>query len=165
MADVTIKGNIGNDPELRFSSSGDPVLNFSLAENHNRKNQQTGQWENTGTTWRQVSVWGRGGLDPQHLHSVLKKGTPVIVTGSEQNREYTAKDGSLSHSLELTVHLLGIIPYAPKNTAPQPRQAPQGEYQQHPPQQKLPENPSADPWSNQAGGNYDWGTATDEQPF
>ena len=81
MADVTIHGNIGSEPELRFTGGGDPVLNFSLAENHNRKNQQTGQWEPIGTTWRKVTVWARNGLDPQHLSGVLKKGTPRETGG------------------------------------------------------------------------------------
>lgn len=169
MADVTIHGNIGSEPELRFTGGGDPVLNFSLAENHNRKNQQTGQWETVGTTWRKVTVWARNGLDPQHLSGVLKKGTPVIVAGPEQNREYTTRDGARGYSLEVTARLLGVIPYAPKNNAPQ---APQGGYQQQqqrPPQQgpvnqKLPENTGGDPWGQQAGGNYDWGASTEGEP-
>lgn len=169
MADVTIHGNIGSEPELRFTGGGDPVLNFSLAENHNRKNQQTGQWEPVGTTWRKVTVWARNGLDPQHLSGVLKKGTPVIVAGPEQNREYTTRDGGRGYSLEVTARLLGVIPYAPKNNTPQ---APQGGYQQQqqlPPQQgpvnqKLPENPGGDPWGQQAGGNYDWGASAEGEP-
>lgn len=173
MADVTIHGNIGSEPELRFTGGGDPVLNFSLAENHKRKNQQTGQWETVGTTWRKVTVWARNGLDPQHLSGVLKKGTPVIVAGPEQNREYTTRDGARGYSLEVTARLLGVIPYAPKNNAAQPPQAPQGGYQQQqqrPPQQqgpvnqKLPENPGGDPWGQQAGGNYDWGASVDGEP-
>ena len=155
MADVTIHGNIGSEPELRFTGGGDPVLNFSLAENHNRKNQQTGQWEPIGTTWRKVTVWARNGLDPQHLSGVLKKGTPVIVAGPEQNREYTTRDGARGYSLEVTARLLGVIPYAPKNNAAQPPQAPQGGYQQ---QQQRPQQqqgagepeaarePGRDPW-------------------
>lgn len=169
MADVTIHGNIGSEPELRFTGGGDPVLNFSLAENHNRKNQQTGQWETVGTTWRKVTVWARNGLDPQHLSGVLKKGTPVIVAGPEQNREYTTRDGGRGYSLEVTARLLGVIPYAPKNNAPQTPQGGYQQQQQRPPQQgpvnqKLPENPGGDPWGQQAGGNYDWGASVEGEP-
>lgn len=121
MADVTIHGNIGSEPELRFTGGGDPVLNFSLAENHNRKNQQTGQWETVGTTWRKVTVWARNGLDPQHLSGVLKKGTPVIVAGLEQNREYTTRDGGRGYSLEVTARLLGVIPTRRRTTRRRPR--------------------------------------------
>lgn len=162
MADVTIHGNIGSEPELRFTGGGDPVLNFSLAENHNRKNQQTGQWEPVGTTWRKVTVWARNGLDPQHLSGVLKKGTPVIVAGPEQNREYTTRDGGRGYSLEVTARLLGVIPYAPKNNAPQGGY--QQQQQQGPVNQKLPENTGGDPWGQQAGGNYDWGASVDGEP-
>ena len=93
------------------------------------------------------------------------------MAGQAVNREYTTRDGARGYSLEVTARLLGVIPYAPKNSAPQAPQAPQGGYQQQRPQQqrgpvnqKLPENPGGDPWGQQAGGNYDWGASTEGEP-
>ena len=121
MADITVVGNITN-PELKFTSSGKAVLNFSLAENHRRNNN--GTWEDDGTTWRKVSVWERAA---EVLADALEQGQRVIVVGQERLREFDAKDGSKGKSLELTARHVGIVPKAPQDGF---QQAPQGGYQQ-----------------------------------
>ncbi len=47
---VVISGNLTRDPDLRSTASGMPVLGFGVAVNDRRKNQQTGEWENTPTS-------------------------------------------------------------------------------------------------------------------
>ena len=105
MSDITTVGNVG-EPSLKFTPQGKPVLEFSLAENHSKKNQQGG-WDEDGTTWRRVTIWDK---KAEALAEVLKKGDRVIVTGSERLREYTAKDGTQGRSLEVTARDIGIIP-------------------------------------------------------
>ena len=107
MSDITVSGNIG-EPNLKFTNSGKAVLEFSLAENHSKKNQQGG-WDEDGTTWRRVTIWDK---KAEVLAEVLKKGDRVIVTGSERLREYTAKDGTQGRSLEVNARDIGIIPRA-----------------------------------------------------
>jgi single-strand DNA-binding protein len=110
MSDATVVGNIG-EPQLKFTPSGKPVLEFSLAENHSKKNQQGG-WDEDGTTWRRVSIWDK---KAEALAEVLKKGDRVIVTGSERMREYEAKDGTQGKSLEINARDIGIIPRQQQN--------------------------------------------------
>lgn len=105
MSDITVSGNIG-EPSLKFTNSGKPVLEFSLAENHSKKNQQGG-WDDDGTTWRRVSIWDK---KAEALAEVLKKGDRVLVQGQERLREYEAKDGTQGKSLEITAREIGIIP-------------------------------------------------------
>lgn len=104
MSDVTIVGNVG-EPSLKFTNSGKAVLEFSLAENHSKKNQQGG-WDDDGTTWRRVTLWDKKG---EALGNLLKKGDRVIVTGPERIREWEAKDGGKGQSLELNARDVGII--------------------------------------------------------
>ena len=168
MADITVVGNITN-PELKFTSNGKAVLNFSLAENHRRNNN--GTWEDDGTTWRKVAVWERAA---EVLADALEQGQRVIVVGQERLREFDAKDGSKGKSLELTARHVGIVPKAPQDGFQQPQQPQQGGYGQryagdHPGgpngyQQSATWTPSPGPATVQAGS---WaGTQPqDESPF
>jgi single-strand DNA-binding protein len=110
MSDITTVGNVG-EPSLKFTPQGKPVLEFSLAENHSKKNAQGG-WDEDGTTWRRVTIWDK---KAETLAEVLKKGDRVIVNGSERLREYTAKDGTQGKSLEINARDIGIIPRAQQN--------------------------------------------------
>jgi single-strand DNA-binding protein len=110
MSDITTVGNVG-EPTLKFTPQGKPVLEFSLAENHSKKNA-SGGWDEDGTTWRRVTIWDK---KAETLAEVLKKGDRVIVTGSERLREYTAKDGTQGKSLEVNARDIGIIPRNPQN--------------------------------------------------
>ena len=110
MSDITTVGNVG-EPALKFTPQGKPVLEFSLAENHSKKNTQGG-WDEDGTTWRRVTIWDK---KAETLAEVLKKGDRVIVNGSERLREYTAKDGTQGKSLEINARDIGIIPRAPRD--------------------------------------------------
>lgn len=105
MSDATVVGNIG-EPQMKFTPSGKAVLEFSLAENHSKKNQQGG-WDDDGTTWRRVSIWDK---KAEALAEVLKKGDRVIVTGQERMREWEGKDGSAGKTLEINARDIGIIP-------------------------------------------------------
>ena len=157
MADITVVGNITN-PELKFTSNGKAVLNFSLAENHRRNNN--GTWEDDGTTWRKVAVWERAA---EVLADALEQGQRVIVVGQERLREFDAKDGSKGKSLELTARHVGIVPKAPQDGFQQSQQggfqqAPQGGYQQ----QGQSQQPQQGSW----GSGGDWGAPQQrEVPF
>ena len=136
MTNVLVTGRVGTDPELRYTPSGAPVLNFQLAEDHRRYNEQTKEWEKQGTTWRSVSVWERGLMNPEYLHTVIAKGQPITVQGMERLREWETQDGTRGKTLELSASLVAVPLYPPRETngaAP----AQQGQYQA-PPQQAQP---------------------------
>jgi single-strand DNA-binding protein len=95
---IQIVGNLGRDPELRYTPSGRPVTEFSVAVNQSTKNQQTGEWVEA-TDWFRVSIWGDRG---ERAAENLRKGNRVLVDGRFRTREYEAKDGQRRMSLEIT---------------------------------------------------------------
>jgi single-strand DNA-binding protein len=97
MADITIPGNLTADPELRFTQGGQSVLNFTLAENHSKKDQ-SGQWVDDGTTFYRVAMWGKRA---ETLADHLSKGASVLVTGRFRGGEFTSKTGELVKTYEV----------------------------------------------------------------
>ncbi len=95
---IQIVGNLGRDPELRYTPNGRPVTEFSVAVNQSTKNQQSGEWIEA-TDWFRVSIWGDRG---ERLAETLRKGHRVLVDGRFRTREYEAKDGQKRISLEIT---------------------------------------------------------------
>ena len=111
MAFTTVVGNVG-DVQLKFTPNGKAVCEVSVAENHNRKNEQTGQWETESTTWRRVSFWEN---QAEAVAEQVQKGDRVIVTGDEKLREYERQDGSKGASLEMRGRHIGKVVMALQN--------------------------------------------------
>ena len=76
---VIIVGNLGGDPEMRYTPSGTPVTNFSVATNRRWTNQQGEQQEETA--WFRVSCWNRLA---ETTNQYLSKGRQVLVEGTLQ---------------------------------------------------------------------------------
>jgi single-strand DNA-binding protein len=95
---VMIIGNLGRDPEMRYTPNGRPVTEFSVAVNQSTKNQQTGEWVEA-TDWFRVTVWGDRA---ERTAEQLRKGNRVFVEGRFRTREYEARDGQKRVSLEIT---------------------------------------------------------------
>ncbi len=93
-----IIGNLGRDPEMRYTPNGRPVTEFSVAVNQSTKNQQTGEWVEA-TDWFRVTVWGDRA---ERTAEQLRKGNRVFVEGRFRTREYDARDGQHRVSLEIT---------------------------------------------------------------
>jgi single-strand DNA-binding protein len=95
---VSIIGNLGRDPEMRYTPNGRPVTEFSVAVNQSTKNQQTGEWVEA-TDWFRITVWGdRAERTAEQLH----KGSRVFVEGRFRTREFETRDGQKRTSLEVT---------------------------------------------------------------
>jgi len=60
-AKLMIIGNLGRDPEMRYTPSGRPVTEFSVAVSHRGKDAQSGEWVDQGTDWYRVTIWGERG--------------------------------------------------------------------------------------------------------
>jgi len=80
---ITVIGNVGRDPELRYANSGTAVLKFSIADNYGRD-------ENKKTSWHNVTVFGEMA---ENVGAVLSKGQRVIVIGRNEESEYTTREG------------------------------------------------------------------------
>ena len=105
MADntVTLVGNITDDPELRFTPSGRPVANFTVAVNRRWKNQD-GQWEDKLDGFFRCNVWAD---QAENAAESLQKGTRVLVTGRLQQRQWEDNDGNKRSAFEIQVDEVG----------------------------------------------------------
>lgn len=103
---ITLIGNLGNDPEMRYTPSGVPVASFNLAVNRSWTGQD-GQRQDK-TTWFRVSVWNK---QAEIVTQYLSKGRQVMVVGEvEEARVYTDREGNPRASLEVkaqSVRFLG----------------------------------------------------------
>jgi single-strand DNA-binding protein len=110
VAKVTLIGNLGRDPETRYTPSGTMNVQFSIAVSR-RWNDQGGQLQER-TTWFRVTAWGRLAetLDRLTQSGALVKGKQVYVLGTVEQREYQDQQGATRTSLDVNadeVQLLG----------------------------------------------------------
>ncbi len=93
---MMIIGNLGADPELRYTPNGKAVTELRVAVNDNRKGPD-GEWIEE-TLWFRVSVWEQ---QAERLAEQLRKGNKIYAEGQLRAREYEARDGQRKTSLEL----------------------------------------------------------------
>ena len=107
MAHVAFKANVGKVRGLQFSADGKPRFSFSAAESHRRLNKQTNQWEDTGTTWWAVTVFGKQAED---LADVIAEGKKqqVTISGRSETREYE-HNGEKRTSLDVIADHVGLV--------------------------------------------------------
>jgi len=93
---IIIVGNLGRDPELRYTPQGTPVCSFTVATNDKRKDK-TGEQQDI-TTWFRVTVWGR---QAETASQYLTKGRPVYIEGRLRLEEWSDRDGKQRSTLEV----------------------------------------------------------------
>ena len=96
---IILVGNLGRDPELRYTQSGQPVTTLSVATNRKWTDRESGD-PREETTWFRVSVWGK---QAETCNEYLRKGSQVLVEGDRiQASPYLNKEGEAAASLEMT---------------------------------------------------------------
>jgi single-strand DNA-binding protein len=102
---ITLVGNLGNDPELRTTPNEIPVCNFSLAVHRQWTNRDGEQSEKT--TWFRVTVWQR---QAETVARYLRKGSRVLVVGEvEEANAYLNRDGEPAATLEVTGRMVKFL--------------------------------------------------------
>lgn len=96
---ITMIGNLGRDPEMRYTPNGRSVTEFNVAVNQSTKNKQTDEWVEA-TDWFRCTVWGERA---ERAAEQLRKGHRVLVEGRFKTREWQTKDGQDRTSLDVTV--------------------------------------------------------------
>jgi single-strand DNA-binding protein len=94
---IILVGNLGRDPELRYSPQGTAIASFSMATNERRKGKE-GEAEDV-TTWFRVTTFGK---QAENVSKYLAKGRKVYVEGRLRDEEWTDKDKNPRHTLEVT---------------------------------------------------------------
>lgn len=108
---VIIAGNVGQDPEMRYTPSGQPVTSFSVATNRQYTNNRGEAVKET--KWFRVSSWGK---QAEVCNQYLKKGAKVLVEGTLQSdpatggpRVWQAQDGTSRANFELTAQSIRFL--------------------------------------------------------
>ncbi|CAN5276968.1 hypothetical protein BH24CHL7_BH24CHL7_03600 [soil metagenome] len=118
---VMIIGNLGRDPEMRYTPSGQAVTQFTVACNRYYKDQQGERQEET--EWFRVVAWAR---QAEFAAEYLRKGNKVYVEGRLQTRSWEGQDGQKRYTSELIANTIQNLERRPRDDAgdPGPRPSP-----------------------------------------
>lgn len=95
---VILIGNLGKDPEIRYTQGGEPIANFSLATSENWTDRSGQKQERT--EWHRVEVFGK---TAQVVRDYCSKGKQVYLEGSVRYDEWTDKDGNKRYMTKIRV--------------------------------------------------------------
>ena len=101
---VILLGNLGRDPETRYTTGGDAVTNLNIATSEQWKDKNGEKQERT--EWHRVVLFGR---QAEIAGEYLKKGRSVYIEGRLQTRKYTDKDGVEKYSTEIVADRMQLI--------------------------------------------------------
>jgi single-strand DNA-binding protein len=98
MNHITIHGNVGGEPELRYTQGGMAVIEFSVADTYGKEDKKK-------TTWHNVIAFGQ---IAENFAASAAKGNSVIVSGRYEVEEYTKKDGTKGKSVKVVADEIGM---------------------------------------------------------
>ncbi|HEU4431407.1 MAG TPA: single-stranded DNA-binding protein [Myxococcota bacterium] len=102
---VILVGNLGRDPELRYTPNGQPVANFSIATSESW-NKKDGSGREERTEWHRIVAWGR---TAELCAQYLAKGRTVYIEGRLQTREWENKEGQKQRTTEVIAQTVQFI--------------------------------------------------------
>jgi single-strand DNA-binding protein len=148
---ITVVGNLTDDPELRFTSSGAAVANFTVASTPRFFDKQTNEWKDGDALFLRCSIWRQAA---ENVAESLSKGSRVIVQGRLKQRSYETREGERRTVYELDVDEVGpSLRYATAKVSKVTRSGGGGFGGG-----SAPSAPAEDPWASAP-------TADDEPPF
>lgn len=101
---LTITGNLVRDPELRFTSSGSAVANFTVASTPRTLNRQTNEWEDGEALFLRCTIWRQAA---ENVAESLTRGARVVVHGRVKQKTFETKEGEKRTVVELDVDEVG----------------------------------------------------------
>lgn len=148
---VVILGNVGKDPEVRYTNSGDAVANLSVATSEKWKDKKTGQAQEK-TEWHRISAFGK---TAEIIGNYVKKGDQIHIQGKIQTRKWKDNNGQDRFTTEIIANNVTLI--SNRNQTQQQPQQPQQRYeaslpphmQQQPSQQQQYQQPMQQPMHQQ----------------
>jgi len=136
---VTIVGNLGNDPEVKYMPSGGAVANISVATSESWKDKQTGE-QKEKTEWHRIVFFNKLA---EIVGEYLKKGSQVYVEGSLRTRKWQDQGGADRYTTEIVASEMQMLGGRSENAGDVPQQRPQAQQQpqqyQQPQQQAHPQ--------------------------
>jgi single-strand DNA-binding protein len=159
---VTVVGNLTNDPELRFTPSGAAVASFTIASNSRYLDKTTNEWKDGEPVYMRCSVWRQYA---ENVAESLTRGTRVIATGRLKQRSYETREGEKRTVFEVDVQEIGpSLKYATAKVTKASRGGGGGSFG------GGGGAAADDPWASAAPAGDSWGggsakAASDEPPF
>jgi single-strand DNA-binding protein len=101
---ITIAGNLVDDPELRFTPAGQPVARFRVASTPRFRDNSTGEWKDGDSLFLTCNVWRQAA---ENVAETLQRGMRVIVSGRLRQRSYETKEGEKRTVYEVEVDDVG----------------------------------------------------------
>jgi single-strand DNA-binding protein len=149
---VILIGNLGQDPETRYTPNGNAVVNLNLATDESYKDRQTGQLV-PKTEWHRVVMFGK---IAEVAGQYLRKGSKVYIEGKLQTRKWQGQDGQDRYTTEVVVDINGqmqMLDSRGGSEGAMNQGAPQGRPQNQQYNQQPPQQPPQQPQSGGYGGN------------
>ena len=142
---VILIGNVGSDPELKYTTSGAGVTNFSVATNETWTDKNTGERQERAE-WHRIVAWGKLA---EICNQYLRKGSKVYIEGRLQTRSWEGQDGQKRYTTEIVAGEMQMLDSREdaggggqqKQPAAAPSGAQQGAQQGAPPAGGAPESP------------------------
>ena len=123
---VILIGNLGNDPDVRYTSGGAAVANISLATTDSWRDKETGEQQDR-TEWHRIVFFGRLA---EIVAEYLKKGSQIYIEGRLQTRKWQDKDGNDRYTTEIVANEMQMLGgrggSGDSSQAPPPSQPPSG---------------------------------------
>ena len=101
---ITVVGNLVDDPELRFTPAGQPVARFRIASTPRFRDQASGEWKDGDSLFLTCNVWRQAA---ENVAESLQRGMRVIVFGRLRQRSYETKEGEKRTVYEIEVDEVG----------------------------------------------------------
>src|SRR5215472_1201953 len=101
---VILVGNLGKDPEVRYTPGGQAVANFTIATNEAWTGKDGQKQERT--EWHRIVVWGK---TAENCGEYLSKGRQVYIEGRLQTREWTNKEGAKQYTTEVVANQVTFL--------------------------------------------------------
>jgi single-strand DNA-binding protein len=103
---MTLVGNLTDEPEMRFTSTGTAVANFTIASTSRVFDKEASEWRDGDTLFLRCTVWQQSAENL--ADSSLTKGTRVIVSGRLRQRSFETREGEKRTSVELVADEVGV---------------------------------------------------------
>lgn len=143
-----VMGHLCDDPELRYTPSGQAVTKMRVAFTPRYRDEATGQWKDGETEFYTVNAWRR---QAEHCAEHLQRGDRVVAAGNWTSRTWTTREGEERTSVELTAYDIGpSLLFKPAHVYRESRRGPASFTQQAgPPAQQAgpPDSTPDDQWA------------------
>ena len=138
---VTLRGRLTRDPELRYGASGTAVVKFAVVTSRRVKDKQTGEYADADTTFWDCVAFGQLA---EGCAESLEKGTAVVLQGNAAQEEWTTKDGDKRRSMKVVCEdVAPSLRFASAKVTRSTRDKPASQ----------PSQPADDPWASDAAND------------